>query len=166
MYTLHLVLAILAAIFILLSVWLLFTANAKAPLLAAVSLMLLFNIPEVAPGWKTELFWCVAAVISFIATMMLPTPIRESRVGVVFMSLGAIAGAFVGAAIAHAAIIIGAVLGVVLGAVVFSRTGSGAVLQFPSHKFFNYLYAKGFPAVIVSCISVIVTISIINLFVQ
>lgn len=164
MYILDIILIVLASAFTLISLWMLFTSQPKAVLFSGIALLIAILVPEASPGGLTVLFWCLAAIICFIATMLLPESVSYSRVGVPFIAGGALAGAFVGIAIAHAALIVGAAVGAIVGAVAFSRTAAGAVLQFPTRKFFNYLCAKGFQAIIVACVVVIIVLSIIKFF--
>lgn len=94
-------------------------------------------------------FWGVAVVIVMINHRLLPGRIRNSRRGVGYMATGAITGMALGLTLHTAAsIIVGAAAGAIIAAVAYARTADGAVLQFPTSRFFNYLGAKGIPAVI------------------
>ena len=97
----------------------------------------------------TLIFWGAAVVIVFINRMLLPSFVRNSRRGLGYIAGGAIAGMAVGLTLYRPATVIGgAVLGAILGAIAYSRTSRGAALQFPTMKLFNYLGAKGIPAVL------------------
>lgn len=97
----------------------------------------------------TMIFWGVAVVIVVINSLLLPAFIRNSSRGVGYISGGALVGMAVGLMMYTAAtVIIGAIAGAFLGSIAYTRTKNGAALGFPSAKFFNYLGAKGIPAVI------------------
>lgn len=99
---------------------------------------------------ETMLFWGVAAAIATGIPCMLPRQIARSRVGLTFIAGGALAGAAVGiSANSMAAVIVGSACGALFGGMAFANTQAGRqVLTFPSKKFFNYLAAKGLPAVV------------------
>ena len=98
---------------------------------------------------KTMIFWGAAVVIVTINQYLLPSYIRFSRRGLGYICGGALVGMFLGLILYRPATVIGAsILGALLGAVAYSRTTMGKVLEFPTSKFFNYLGAKGIPAVI------------------
>lgn len=147
--------------------WLVF-----ACILSAISLVMMFvpRTPACVVGymamWAAQLsgymtfttgtliFWGVAVLIVVINRFLLPAFVRNSRVGVGFIAGGAIAGMAVGLTMYRPATLIGgSILGAVLGAIAYARTGRGAALQFPTTKFFNYLGAKGIPAVIAASMS-------------
>lgn len=98
----------------------------------------------------TMTFWSVATAIVLGITFLLPRPVAFSKVGVPFISTGVLAGSVVGMLLnSMAGIIIGGVAGALFGAIAFANTASGrAIMTFPSAKFFNYLAAKGLPAVV------------------
>ena len=97
----------------------------------------------------TMIFWGVAVVIVFVNRCLLPAYIRNSTRGLGYIGGGALVGMALGLTLYTAAtVIIGAVIGSFLGAIAYTRTSRGAALEFPTSKFFNYLGAKGIPAVI------------------
>lgn len=97
----------------------------------------------------TMLFWGAAVLIVAINRFLLPAFVRNSSLGLGYIAGAAIAGMAVGLTLYRPATIIGgAIIGVFLGAIAFTRTSKGKVLEFPTMKFFNYLGAKGIPAVI------------------
>lgn len=98
------------------------------------------------------IFWGIATVIVVALGFMLPKTVVNSRRGVGYIAGAALAGAFVGMVMSHEWMIIGAVVGALLGGIAYSRTPAGKVMEFPSSKFFNYLCAKGLPAIITVCI--------------
>lgn len=105
------------------------------------------------PGSDASLvFWGVATVIALAISYMLPVSVATSRRGVGYIVGAIVAGAFVGLIVSHAWMIIGAVVGAILGAIAYSRTPQGRSMGFPSSRFFNYLCAKGLPAVVSVCI--------------
>lgn len=98
---------------------------------------------------STMIFWGVAVLIVAINNMLLPGFVRTSRRGLGYIAGGAIAGMFIGLSMYRpATVIAGSILGALLGGIAYSRTARGASLEFPTSKFFNYLGAKGLPAVI------------------
>lgn len=105
-------------------------------------------IHGVVLGVPVYIFWGVAIAIIVALGFILPRAVTSSRVGVTYIVMGALAGMLVGLALSHAAMIIGSVIGALLGGVAFARTPAGKALTFPSPRFWNYLCAKGLPAVI------------------
>ncbi len=105
------------------------------------------------------IFWGVASAIAIGIMALLPEQVRKSTLGVGFIVTGALAGMALGIlANTISAIIAGAALGAVFGGVAASRTRGGRVLDFPTKRFFNYLCAKGLPAVVsISMIGILAT---------
>lgn len=96
----------------------------------------------------TLIFWGVAVVFVVANTMLLPDMVRFSRRGLGYIAGGALVGMALGLTMYRAATVIGgSILGALMGAIAYSRTSNGKVLEFPTVKFFNYLGAKGIPAV-------------------
>lgn len=107
------------------------------------------NYGQMLVDWQTLIFWGVATAMVIGLHMMLPPFVTRSRAGVPYISGGALAGTAVGMVMATtAAIICGAALGAFMGALAYWRTPKGRPMLFPSSKFFNYLAAKGLPAVV------------------
>lgn len=104
--------------------------------------------PGVDLGAAVYIFWGIAIAIVVALGLILPRAVTASRLGVTYIVMGALAGMLVGLALSHAAMIIGSVAGALLGGVAFARTPAGKALTFPSARFWNYLCAKGLPAVI------------------
>ncbi len=136
-----------------------------APAVAWLALAILMVAIEDAPGWPTVAFWGVAAIIAVAITTLLPAIVATSRNGVAFMTTGAFAGAFVGMLLpyANAGMILGALIGTAFGLIVHSRTPAGAILGFPSKKFFKYACAKGLPTVVTACACALAALSIVQL---
>ncbi len=136
-----------------------------APAVAWLALAILMVAIEDAPGWPTVAFWGVAAIIAVAITTLLPAIVATSRNGVAFMTTGAFAGAFVGMLLpyANAGMILGALIGTACGLIVHSRTPAGAILGFPSKKFFKYACAKGLPTVVTACACALAALSIVQL---
>ncbi len=98
---------------------------------------------------STLLFWGLATAICVAIDVMLPPQVSRSCTGLYHIAGGSLAGAVVGmCANTMAGVIVGAALGAFFGALAFSRTQSGRPMHFPSSKFFNYLAAKGLPAIV------------------
>lgn len=119
-------------------------------------------------GWAmfesgTLLFWGVATAICLGTDVMLPPQVARSRAGVYHIAGGCLAGAFTGMCTnTSAGIIVGAVLGGFFGALAFANTKAGRPMHFPSGKFFNYLAAKGLPAVVVMSMTALVILLLIT----
>lgn len=97
----------------------------------------------------TMLFWGAAVAIVLVNRFLLPTFIRNSTRGLGYIAGGAIVGMALGLTLYTAATVIGgSVLAAFFGALAYTRTRRGAELDFPTAKFFNYLGAKGIPAVV------------------
>lgn len=145
--------AIISLIIIALGLGAIFASRTWAPVIALLGLTLLYCYgPDGAITTAQWIFWGVACVIAFAICRMLPRPVSASRAGVPYIAGGATAGALVGMLMGSAGLIVGSALGAFLGALAYSRTPSGAIMDFPSKKFVNYLCAKGLPAVVVSCV--------------
>lgn len=97
-------------------------------------------------------FWGIAAAIVLALNFLLPPDISRSRVGINYIAAGTIIGTLLGILASGPAMIVGSLIGAAAGAIAYSRTPRGRNLGFPSRPFFNYLAAKGLPAVITICI--------------
>lgn len=113
-------------------------------------------------GWQTILFWGVAAAIALSINLMLPAIVTRNNSGTPFIFGGALAGTFTGMILSQPAMIIGSVIGVAFGALAFGRTTTGRAMGFPSGRFSNYILAKGFPAIITTCLCGLSVLHIIN----
>lgn len=100
-----------------------------------------------------DLFWGIAALIALGIVYMIPAAVAASGQGVGYIVGGVVVGAFVGLIVSHSWMVVGAVVGGVLGGIAYSRTPRGSEMGFPSSRFFNYLCAKGLPAVVTICIA-------------
>lgn len=110
----------------------------------------LYYLPEFAISDYIMTFWGIATLIALGINYMLPFQVATSRLGMGYMSVGALCGTLIGIiAGSQAGMICGAVVGITCGAIAFSRTPRGRVTEFPSARFFNYLLAKGLPLVVV-----------------
>ena len=119
---------------------------------AAYAGFLGIGLSVVHPTATPLIFWGVSAAIVIALQYLLPVNISSSRRGVGYIAGATLAGTFVGLAISHEWMIVGAIAGAILGGIAYSRTPAGAVMEFPSSKFLNYLCAKGLPAVVTICI--------------
>lgn len=147
-------LLILTVILALGAIVLSFLDGSVAAVVAFAALCCTGFIPGIDPGATVFIFWGVAAAIALALRFMLPESVKRSRLGVPYISGGALAGMLVGLALSsHAAIVAGAFVGAILGGVAYARTPAGKVLEFPTSKFLNYLCAKGLPAVVTMSIA-------------
>lgn len=97
----------------------------------------------------TMIFWGAAVAIVLINRLLLPSHIRFATRGLGYIAGGALVGMALGLTLYRPASVIGgAALATFVAAIAYARTSRGAVLQFPTSKFFNYLGAKGIPAVV------------------
>lgn len=114
------------------------------------------------------IFWAVATVIVLANDRLLPSFVRSSRRGMGYIAGGAVTGMVVGLTFYRpASVILGAAAGAFIGAVAYARTSSGAILDFPHAKFFNYLGAKGIPATVTaSMVGIVVSMLIARSLVE
>lgn len=99
---------------------------------------------------NTMIFWGMATAIALAIRFLLPRPVALARQGVGFISGGALTGMALGMAFGSMPVIItAAVCGAFFGSLAYANTPAGrSFVAFPSGRFFNYLGAKGLPAVV------------------
>lgn len=155
--------------------WLVF-----AMILAAISVAMIFvpRTPACIVGymsmWAARLsgyvqfsdttmwFWGIAVLLVAVNRFLLPAFVRDSRRGLGYIGIGAIVGMAVGLTMYRAATVIGgAAVGAFLAAIAYTRTSRGKTLEFPTSKFFNYLGAKGIPAVVAASMTGLVIAGLI-----
>lgn len=150
MSTLAVVLIVISSLLTLWSVASAFVSWRWAAATAYAALWPLCYIPGMEIPESLLIFWGIAALIALGITYMLPFEVATARLGMGFMTGGALCGMMVGLiASSNAGTICGSAAGVLLGAIAFSRTRRGVQMEFPSKKFFNYLMAKGLPLVVI-----------------
>ena len=117
------------------------------------------------PLWSTVIFWGVASAIVLAIGYMLPREVSESRVGLGYFGVGAIAGAAVGYVVSpsEAGLIIGAVIATLIGAVAFSRTPAGKPLVAPVRRYANYVLAKGMYVIVTVDVIALTVINLVQL---
>ncbi|MDE6395020.1 MAG: hypothetical protein K2K77_06735 [Duncaniella sp.] len=140
--------AVISILLLVIGAGLTFYSATYGAVVAFLGLCAVGLIPGVELGVPVFIFWAVAIAIVVTLGFILPKAVTASRLGVTYIVMGALAGMLVGLALSHAAMIIGSVIGALLGGVAFARTPAGKALTFPSPRFWNYLCAKGLPAVI------------------
>ncbi len=119
-------------------------------------------------GWvhiegSTYLFWAIATLICLGLDLMLPKEIARTRAGLYHICGGTLAGTAVGLCFNNSAgIICGAAAGAFFGALAFANTRAGRPMHFPSYKFFNYLGAKGLPAIVAMSMIGLVVVQLIS----
>lgn len=108
--------------------------------------------------------WGIAVAIVLITDMLQPRQLSRCTNGMTYIGVGAIVGMMVGmTGFSYLWMVGGAAIGVIAGGYVYSRTPAGRPLGFPSARFFQYLCAKGLPAVVtVSVIGIAVMLWIIE----
>lgn len=93
--------------------------------------------------------WGVIVVVVLVIDFLLPSSISRATNGMGYMGVGGLVGLFVGmTGFSLAWAVAGAAAGVLLGAFAYTRMPGGKALGFPSSRFFQYLCAKGLPAVV------------------
>lgn len=93
--------------------------------------------------------WGVIAAIVLGLDLLLPRNVTRATNGMTYMGTGGLVGLFVGmTGFSLAWAVVGAAAGVLLGAFAYTRMPGGEGLGFPSARFFQYLCAKGLPAVV------------------
>ena len=93
--------------------------------------------------------WGVIVVVVLVIDFLLPSSISRATNGMGYMGVGGLVGLFVGmTGFSLAWAVAGAAAGVLLGAFAHTRMPGGKALGFPSSRFFQYLCAKGLPAVV------------------
>lgn len=112
---------------------------------------------------STMLFWGIATALCLAIDILLPPNIARSRKGLAHIATGVLAGTAAGMVLNTAAgVICGAVVGAFFGALAFANTAAGRPMDFPSSKFFNYLAAKGLPAIVAFSTIGLVLLQILN----
>lgn len=93
--------------------------------------------------------WGIIVAIVIVIDLLLPQGIVRATNGMSYIGIGGLVGLFVGmTGFSLAWAVAGAAIGVVLGAIAYTRMPGGRELGFPSSRFFQYLCAKGLPAVV------------------
>lgn len=137
-------------------------------IIAWLALVPVFFTDAAPVSGSTCLFWGTACALTLCLNTLLPSSVVRTRVGVAYMTVGALAGAFAGMLmpLQQAGMILGAAVGLLLGAIAFSRTPAGAAkgLVFPSRKWFNYTCAKGLPIVVVIATVAIAVMAVIRVY--
>ena len=142
------VIIVICILLLILAAVLTFTSVSYGTAVAFLALCTSGLLPGVELSGSLYMFWGVAMLIVIALNTILPRSVATSRVGVPYIVTSTLAGMLVGLTLSHAAMICGAIL----GGIAFARTPSGSVLAFPTHRFWNYLCAKGLPAIISLCI--------------
>ena len=147
------IIIIISALLLAAAVVLAFFSGWQSATVAFLGLCVTGLVDGVYIQLSTYMFWGLSWIVILALHFMLPPAIAKARLGLPYISGGALVGMIVGIAVSGpASIIIGAVAGALLGGVAFGKTPGGKVLEFPTSKFFNYLCAKGLPAAITMCI--------------
>lgn len=125
----------------------------------------LYYVPEFILSDGLMTFWGIATLIALGINYMLPFQVATSRLGMGYIVGGALCGTLLGlVVVSQAATICGIALGCLLGGIAYSRTPRGRIMNFPSHRFFNYILAKGLPLTVVMSISGITMMAIYQFY--
>lgn len=130
-----------------------FAARRWSCLLSFIAIALIYFLGNAGIPSQTLWFWGSCTLLAWGICILLPRKVMDSRFGLNYIAVGALAGTFVGIIISFAAMIIGALLGAFCGALAFSRTPAGKTMRFPSGQFLNYLCAKGLPSAVCMCVA-------------
>lgn len=139
---------VVCIILLVLAVALTFYSTTYGSAVAFLALCTSGLLPGVHLGATTYMFWGVAMLIVIALNYILPHAVVASRLGVSYIFTASLAGMLIGLSISHAAMIVGAFSAAILGGVAYGRTPKGRQLAYPTPRFWNYLCAKGLPAVI------------------
>ena len=107
----------------------------------------------VHPGSWLMTSWGIAVAIVVMIDLLQPRTVSRSTKGMTYIGSGAIVGMMVGmTGFSYLWMVLGAAVGVIGGGYVYARTPAGKPLQFPSARFFQYLCAKGLPAIVTASV--------------
>ncbi|MCM1021615.1 MAG: hypothetical protein NC343_05460 [Muribaculum sp.] len=105
------------------------------------------------PGNWLLASWGIVVAIMLAIELAQPKALTKATNGLVYMSVGALAGTMVGlCAATYLWMVVGAAVGTLFGTLVYMRTPAGEALGFASPQFFRYVPAKFFPTVITYCL--------------
>ncbi|WP_295730101.1 hypothetical protein [uncultured Muribaculum sp.] len=97
--------------------------------------------------------WGIAVAMVLVIDMLQPRNLARCTNGMTYIGIGAIVGMMVGmTGLSYLWMVVGAAVGVIAGGYVYARTPAGKPIGFPSARFFQYLCAKGFPAVVTATV--------------
>lgn len=98
--------------------------------------------------------WGIAAAIMLIIDLAQPKVLTKATNGLVYMSVGALAGTMTGLCftVSYVWMVLGALAGTAFGTIVYMRTPAGKALGFASPQFFRYIPAKFFPVAVTYCL--------------
>lgn len=101
--------------------------------------------------------WLCVTVLVTVVTLLQPRAVRDTSLGVWYMTAGAIVGLAIGLlgfsisplpGVIYTSMIIAVAVGTIFGYLVFVKTPAGRGASAQSGRFFNYLLAKGFPVAV------------------
>ncbi len=116
------------------------------------------------PSTSLLISWGIIVATVIIIDLLLPQGVVKATNGMAYMAVGGLVGLFVGlVAFSPAWVVAGAAAGLFLGALAFSRLPSGRELRFHSSRFFQYICAKGLPAVVaLGLIGIVILLAIME----
>lgn len=147
--------------------------------LAAVAAMFFPRIPAVLAAYaalvcahfagavfvtpKVLIFWGVASAIVLGLRAIQPPALAAERRGSRYVALAAIVGVVLGFVLSptSATVITGGVVGAFFGAMAFNLSPAGPRMPLASTPFFEYLGAKGLPAVVTAAMAAIAVASLL-----
>lgn len=140
---------ILAILLAACSLWTCIRPYMPPTLPAYAALWVLRSSGEIVVPGSFMMSWGIAVIILLLIDYIQPRAIAKATNGTIYFTVGALTGTIVGlTAMSQTAIVAGAAAGVVLGGLAYSGSDHGRMLAFPSARFFQYLCAKGFPAIV------------------
>lgn len=97
--------------------------------------------------------WGIAVAIVVATDLLHPHSLSRATNGMGYIGSGALVGVMVGmTAFSFLWMVVGAAVGTLAGGYFYARTPAGKPLQFPSPRFFQYLCAKGLPAIVTASV--------------
>lgn len=141
------------------SLVMLFRKIMLAPVLSFIALFVLSlaqedTLPILPVNNVILISWLSITVVATVATMLQPEQVRETKFGMGYMTLGALAGMAAGLLgftitddmpMRYSIMAVATIAGTFFGYLLFNNTPRGRERQF---SFFNYLMVKGFPVAI------------------
>lgn len=165
------VLMIIGILLCLGSLLLLFSREALSPVAAFLGLVCFYFTDFLPLNLNIIITWLCLTVVVTGVSLMQPQAVMSQHRGMGYITIGGIAGMAIGLlgfsmtrmlSAVYAIMIVAIVAGIFFGYFMFTRTPAGRAVNLRSGRFFSYLLAKGFPAVIaISQIGIIVILSLL-----
>lgn len=141
-----------------------FVRRVSAALIAYGALICAHCSGAPAVGTRQLVFWGIATAIVLALRYLQGSDAGTRRAARAYTAGGASVGAFLGVIFSptSGAVILGSAIGAFLGAMAYMRTPGGPRLAPASRPFFDFLCAKGLPAVVGTSIVAITTVAVLQ----